>query len=275
MLISCGGDDKEEEVQQFLDKAQSAMAGIGVPLSFESVEPLSRVSEFADPLELSQLEDVAAIETAIGALNDALNAGGIPGGGGAVAAAPAKASQSDDKKLETIIHLNLAYLYMLSAVSRCMIDGGDVYTIDAKDNPDTPETELYSLALKPVGQEKLNQVKAKENPTTADFLNIFEARQRQALINAANLMEQVEASVEAIPDAGINKQEATLNRSIYRYSSLYHHHHANQVAPLVGQREVEVANQIGTVASYFSNGLKTKVESWKFKIVDRPSQEGK
>ncbi len=270
LLLSCGGDDNKEEttdpaVQQSLDKAKSAMGKIGVPISFESVEPLGNVQQFADPLELGALEDVAAIDVAIGALNDALNAGGFS----SAAAAPTAFQQRENKKLETIIHLNLAYLYMLSAVSRCMIDGGDVYTIEVGDNLDTPEIEFYRLELKLVGAERLAQVKAMENPRAADFLNIFAQNQRQAIINALNLMNQVEASVEAIPEAGIEGQAPDYNRAVSRYSSLYHWQHANGVAPLVGTREIEVTNLIGMVATRFFESIKKKAQNWQFKIEER------
>lgn len=273
LLMSCGGDDNgdgspaDDEVQKSLDRATSALEGINVPVSFKSVGGLGNVGSFADPLELGSLEDAAAIESAIGALNDALDAGGFSRG--AIAAAPANGSDDEEhQELEVIIHLNLSYLYMLAAVSRCMIGGGDVYTIEA--NPDTPETGLYSLELKEAGQSGLAEVQAKDDPTAADFLNIFEAEQRLAILNALNLLDQVEASVEAIPDGGIDAQQPDYDRSICLYSSLYHHVHASQAAPLVGEQEVEVTDQMGIIVSQFSKSVEEKARTWQFTIQDRP-----
>ena len=102
-MLSCGGGNDQattdEDVQQFLDKAQSTMKEIGVPISFKSVEPIGDIQQFADPLELGVLEDIAisSIETSVAALNDALNVGGFPGG--ALPAAPTAAFQEVDKEL--------------------------------------------------------------------------------------------------------------------------------------------------------------------------------
>ncbi|MCZ6678360.1 MAG: hypothetical protein O7E52_14050 [Candidatus Poribacteria bacterium] len=272
LLISCGGDDNgdgpstDDEVQTLLDEAESAMDGIGVLISFESVQVLGDTAQFADPLDLGSLEDLAAIESAVSALNDALEAGGFS----LAAAAPANAFQEEDKELETIIHLNLSYLYMLAAVSRCVIDGGDVYTIEDGDVPDTPEVEVYSLVLKPLGQEGLDAVNAKEDPTNVDFLSIFEPQQRQAILNALNLMDQVEATVEAIPDGGIDGQQPDYERSICPFSSIYHHWLASLAAPLAGDREVEVTDLVGEVASEFFQSLQQQAMMWRFTIKDRP-----
>ena len=162
---------------------------------------------------------------------------------------------------------------MLGAVARCVIDGGDVYTIGKGDNPDTAEVEAYSLNLKPVGENKLATVEAKENPTAADFLNVFERPQRQAILNALNLMDRVEAVVEAIPEEGIDGQEPDYNRSVCIYSALYHHGHAKNAAPLAGDQAVAVTDLLGTIASQFFKSIREKAERWHFKIETRPAGE--
>ena len=103
-----------------------------------------------------------------------------------------------------------------------------------------------------------------------DFLNIFEPQQRQAILNALNLMDQVEATVEAIPDDGIDGQQPDYERSICPFSSIYHHWLASLAAPLAGDREVEVTDLVGEVASEFFQSLQQQAMMWRFTIKDRP-----
>ncbi|MFB3042188.1 MAG: hypothetical protein ACE1ZS_10395, partial [Candidatus Poribacteria bacterium] len=220
--LGCSDRDDISEVQEpdpalqqasaALNRAEAAMEKAGVDINFSDVGSLANLSAILpSPLELAVLEDQGALQEAIGALYEVLDAVGenVP-----IAQAPANPAK-DGSKISNpdlaLVHIHLGYLYVLEAVRILTREGwgkdgvpeteDDLFRIAFPENPELENlTEVYQFELTERGQTKFDEIENNPSSRLEDYLKEFRASQRQAILDALVLLVSARVKVSAFPD---------------------------------------------------------------------------
>ncbi|RKY01205.1 hypothetical protein DRP77_10160 [Candidatus Poribacteria bacterium] len=279
LLMGCASREREEGVapgstskaDEAVAKAEAIMASAGIALSFDELGSVSDLNEMLpDPLEIAQLEK-SVIEESVASLYEALDELGDV----TVPASPAPALEVRPSKSDlAMLHLHLAYLYVLEAVRRLMLVRGDMYTISFPEEPVTETLEVYRFELSPEAEERFKRLE--EDPTTTpyDYLKQFTIAQRQAILDALVLLTGVEIYIEANPALGIPAQRPQVDRSIFRRDALYHLEkalgYAVGIAPALEEAFQEFKR---TVQENFSYKLLEDARRWGFIVEEETLPE--
>lgn len=238
-------DPSLQQAGEALNRAQAAMERAGVVIDFSDIGTLGNLTQILpDPLELAQPERQAAIQEAIGAMYDVLDALGdlVP----KAAAAPANPAQEASEISESdraLIHIHLAYLYILNAMGEVTRAGAgndqipgtpdDLFTIkkdlvDPNQDPNDPAALLtYKFELLPEGE---NRQKAIEGQPPEKVLEGFTAQQRQSALDALSLLLGAKFSATL---ANGTTQTPNINRDICRQDALFHLEQSLDVALMI------------------------------------------
>ncbi|MCH8292868.1 hypothetical protein IH992_17390 [Candidatus Poribacteria bacterium] len=293
--LGCSDRDDISEVQEpdpalqqasvALNRAEAAMEKAGVDINFSDVGSLANLSAILpSPLELAVLEDQGALQEAIGALYEVLDAVGenVP-----TAQAPANPAQEGFKISDpdlALVHIHLGYLYVLEAVRILTREGwgkdgvpeteDDLFRIAFPENPELENlTEVYQFELTERGQTKFDEIENNPSSRLEDYLKEFRASQRQAILDALVLLVSARVKVSAFPDVNdidgqrITEQRPQVNRAICRQDALFHLERAldkaEEIAPDLAD-EFDEFNEI--IAEAFAEDFLNQTSQWGFEI---------
>ena len=293
--LGCSDRDDISEVQEpdpalqqasaALNRAEAAMEKAGVDINFSDVGSLANLSAILpSPLELAVLEDQGALQEAIGALYEVLDAVGenVP-----TAQAPANPAQEGFKISDpdlALVHVHLGYLYVLEAVRILTREGwgkdgvpeteDDLFRIAFPENPELENlTEVYQFKLTERGQTKFDEIENNPSSRLEDYLKEFRASQRQAILDALVLLVSARVKVSAFPDVNdidgqrITEQRPQVNRAICRQDALFHLERAldkaEEIAPDLAD-EFDEFNEI--IAKAFAEDFLNQTSQWGFEI---------
>lgn len=293
--LGCSDRDDISEVQEpdpalqkasvALNRAEAAMEKAGVDINFSDVGSLANLSAILpSPLELAVLEDQGALQEAIGALYEVLDAVGenVP-----TAQAPANPAQEGFKISDpdlALVHVHLGYLYVLEAVRILTREGwgkdgvpeteDDLFRIAFPENPELENlTEVYQFKLTERGQTKFDEIENNPSSRLEDYLKEFRASQRQAILDALVLLVSARVKVSAFPDVNdidgqrITEQRPQVNRAICRQDALFHLERAldkaEEIAPDLAD-EFDEFNEI--IAEAFAEDFLNQTSQWGFEI---------
>jgi hypothetical protein len=277
-LFGCADrKEKEEEVapgssleaDKALEKAEKVMQENGIAVSFDELGSVSDLSTILpDPLEIARLEK-GVIEESVSSLYEALDAlGDVTPQAAPAAPAIIEASNSD----LAMLHLHIAYLYVLEAIRQLMIvrfdeNGNEMYTITYPEQLDTENVEVYDFALSDELQAEFDRLDADPDTDEYDYLRMFSEAQRQAILNALVLLTGVEVSIEANPAEGIVGQTPDVNRQIFRQNALYHIDKALNLAILIAPDVQDAYLEFKqSIQDEFSYGLLEDARKWGFDV---------
>ena len=226
-----------KKASEALAKAEEAMKKAGISISFSELGALSKDSItdiLPGPLDLSQLEkeNPELIQDAIASLYEALDA--FPTLSIPVSAAPLSPDAEPpvlSKSDLALIHLHLAYLYVLKVVGRLALEGmgpdgqpnteDDVFMIEFPEEFEE-DTAKYKFELTDNGRARIEAIDKLPDPKPEDYLKQFTESERQAIIDSLFLVLGAEVRILPVPSAGIKEQAPKINRTIYRRDALFH-----------------------------------------------------
>ena len=298
--VGCADRDKqleEDEPDPALERAnaafklaQAAMQRANITINFTDIGTLGNLQTILpDPLEIGELEDQGAIQDAIRAFYEVLDALGQPV---AVAQAPALPNQveiqvSDGDLL--LVHLHLSYLYVLEVVRILTREGwgpdGNPNTADDLffiSYPDTLELEdaeeVYKFTLTDAGRERFDALDNNPGTRPSDYLREFSASQRQAILDSLILLLGVRARVPAFPNVTdiygdpILLQNPNLAeiRQTCRQDALFHMERALDFAEVIAPDVADGIRELADVlAKEFGEDFLDQVSGWGFDIINQ------
>lgn len=272
------------EANEALEKAENAMAEAEVDVKFKELGNLTNLLAFLpDPLQIRQLEKQQKLEEAIGSFNVALDAVGAS----SAARAPARALMLtpggvSDTDL-ALLHLHVAYCYVLAAVSQLARAGigpdgipnsvDDLYYISFSE--DLEAENVYAFELKDRGQELIDAVDPDVDPYgyIKVFYNEGQVEALQAIIDSLLIILGAEVAVLANPAEGIGAHKPMVNRQIYRSNALYHLEQALKLAWKIAPGVVDGLDEFDEVITEeFSKELLENAIEWGFEIRSVPKR---
>ena len=271
-LFGCATREREEitapgstpKADEAVMAAERMMESAGISISFDELGSVADLNKILpDPVLIAQLEK-STVEQSISSLYEALDELGdvtIP-----TEMAPVVREEVSRSDL-AMLHLHIAYLYVLEAVRRLMLVRGDMYTISFPEEVETEEIGIYQFELSPQAEARFKQLEADPTATPYDYLREFSEDQRQAILDALVLLTGVEVYIEANPSEGIVAQKPNVDRTIFRRDALYHLEkalgYAVRIAPALQDAFVEFKR---TVEEQFSYKLLEDVRKWGFTV---------
>ena len=278
-----------QEADTALQRAQAAMQGAGIDLQFSDIGTLGNLATILpSPMKLGTLEDQAVIQDAIRAMYEVLDAVGQQ----QVARAPANPAQADPEISKSdlmLVHLHLVYLYVVGAVRIVTIEGwgtdgtpdtnDDFYRISFPEDAALEDVEAfeetYAFELTERIQAIFDTIEANPNSRPEDYLQLFSASQRQAVIDALLLLLGAEVEVPAFPSLigsdskTIIEQINSVNREICRQDALFHLQAtldiARDIAPYF-EDAIDEFNEI--VVEVFAEDFLDQILEWGFEMLN-------
>jgi hypothetical protein len=280
-FFGCAPDREREEMvapgstsraDEAVMRAEQLMELAGIAISFEELGSVADLREILpDPLEIAELEK-NVIEESVASLYDALDELGdvtLPAG-----LAPVLAQGEVSKSDLAMLHLHLAYLYVLEAIRRLMLVRGDMYTISFPEEVETEEIEVYQFELSPEAEARFEKLDADPTATPYDYLREFDEDQRQAVLDALVLLTGVEIYIEANPAEGIIAQKPNVDRNIFRRDALYHLEKALGYAVRIAPAFQDAFHEFKrTVEEEFSYKLLEDAREWGFIVSEETLPE--
>ena len=249
--------EREEAANAALATAESALEAENLnAFDFTDVGNLDELPALLpEPADLATPSAQQAVETAIGSFYDVLDIYAEAG------AAPALSAAADLDDVETdvvfsesdemLVHVELAYLYVLDAVSRIQQAGGDLYEVEKLENSDTGE--VYRLTLSP----------NVDGLTPQEVLALFDDKQRQAVVDAIRLL------LDGVVRAG--QKRPNVDATLFRESAIYHVRFAGDAIAEVAPQLQEALEEFDTaVDDLFAAGIVDDLEDWGFVIEEMP-----
>jgi hypothetical protein len=278
-------DSALQQASAALDRAQAAMQKAGIDINFADVGSLSNLSAILpNPVELGLLEDQGTIQDAIGAMYEVLDAFGQNVAVAQAPANPAQAGELISKSDVALVHIHLAYLYVLEAV-RILTRAGwgkdgqpatadDLFQITFPENVEVENLdEVYKFELTDRGQERFDRVEQTPGSRPEDYLREFRANERQTVLNALLLLAGAEVRVEAFPGVTdidgqpITEQRPTISRSICRQNALFHLERAFDTALEIAPDLADAVNELNEIiAEAFAEDLLDQTLEWGFEV---------
>ena len=278
-------DPATQQAAEALNQAQDAMARAGIEINFSDIGALGDLATILpDPIELGTLEDQGAIQEAIGAMYGVLDAFGQRG---AIAQAPANPAQDEPEISDSdyaLVHIHLAYLYVLEAVRVLTVAGwgadgipdtaDDLYRTSYPDNPDLENVdEVYTFELTPLGKAKFDAIEANPNAGPADYLKEFSTSQRQAVLDALALLLGASVKTLAFPDITgsdglpLLEQRPQIDPDICREDALFHLEKAFDTAKEIAPDLADAMEEfIEIIAEVFAEDLLDQTSEWGFEV---------
>jgi hypothetical protein len=270
-----------KKAAEALAKAEEAMEKAGIAISFSDLGSLGKdnITEILPgTLDLSQLEkeNPELIQDAVASLYDVFDA--LPGLSISVPAAPlapivelSKLSKSDIM----LLHLHLAYLYVLKVVGRLALEGmgpdgqpntsDDFFLIEVPE--DFEDEEGYKFELTDNGRARIDAIEKLPDPKPEDYLKQFTESERQAIIDSLFLLLGAKVRILPVPSAGIKEQTPQIDRTIYRRDALFHLDKAVEQAKLIAPDFEDALDEFNRViAEDFAEDFLKKAEEWHFEV---------
>ena len=280
--IESRSDTSEEfkKASEALMKAEAAMKEAGIAISFSDLGSLSEdniIQLFPDPLDLSQLEkeNPELIPDAVASLYDVFDA--FPGQSISVPAAPLISIELPalSKSDRMLLHLHLAYLYVLEVVGKLELEGmgpdGKLNTDDDFFRIDFPEDfedeEVYKFELTDNGQARIDAVEQLPDPKPEDYLKQFSESERQVIIDSLFLLLSARVRILPVPSAGIKEQTPQIDRTIYRRDALFHLEKATEQAKEIAPDLENAFDELNhAIAKVFAEDFLEKAQEWHFEV---------
>ncbi|MCD6508023.1 hypothetical protein J7M22_15555 [Candidatus Poribacteria bacterium] len=271
-LFGCATREREEitapgstpKADEAVMRAEQMMESAGISISFDELGSVADLKEILpEPILIAQLEK-STVEQSVSSLYEALDElGDVTTPAGMAPSVSGEVSRSD----LAMLHLHIAYLYVLEAVRRLMIVRDNMYTISFPKEVETENMEIYQFELSPQAEARFKQLDADPTATPYDYLKEFNEDQRQAILDALVLLTGVEVYIEANPSEGIVAQKPDVDRTIFRRDALYHLEkalgYAVKIAPALQDAFVEFKR---TVEEQFSYKLLEDARKWGFTV---------
>ena len=278
-------DPAAQQAADALNQAQEAMVRAGIEINFSDIGTLGDLATvLPDPVELGILEDQGAIQEAIGAMYGVLDAFGQRG---AIAQAPANPAQDEPEISDSdyaLVHIHLAYLYVLEAVRVLTVAGwgadgipdtaDNLYRISYPDNPNFGNVdEVYTFELTPLGQAKFDAIAVNPTAGPADYLREFSTSQRQAVLDALALLLGASVKTLAFPDITdsdgllLLEQRPQIDSDICREDALFHLEKAFDTAKEIAPDLADAMEEfIKIIAEVFAEDLLNQTAEWGFEV---------
>ena len=278
-----------QEADVALNRAQAAMQRAGIDLELSDIGTLGHLATLLpSPLQLGTLEDQEVIQEAIRAMYEVLDTIGQQ----QVARAPANPAQTDPEVSESdlvLVHIHLAYLYVLEAVRITTIEGwgkdGEPNTNDDFCRISFPEEfaledvealeEIYAFELTERSQAIFDAIKANPDSRPEDYLKQFSESQRQAILDALLLLLGSEVKVPAFPSLissdgrPIAEQINSVDREIYRQDALFHLQAARDIARDIAPDLEEALDELSKIiVETFAEDFLDQISQWGFEVLN-------
>ena len=262
------------------------MQKAGVAINLSDIGILGSLATILpNPMELRLLEE-GVLESAIGAMYEVLDAFGQQVGGAQTPANPVQAEPEISESDLVLVHIHLAYLYVLEAVR--------ILTVEAWGEDDVPNTnddlfrisfpkeailenlkQIYIFELTERGQSTFDAIAANSSSRPEDYLREFSENQRQAVLDALLLLG-VEIKVMAFPDVTdsdgkpIMEQTPSIDRRVCRQDALFHLKSALDVAKRISPDFEEAMDEFSdVVAETFAEDFLNQTLQWGFEALNR------
>ena len=277
-----------QEADVALNRAQAAMQRAGIDLELSDIGTLGHLATILpSPLQLGTL-DQEVIQEAIKAMYEVLDTIGQQ----QVARAPANSAQTDPEVSESdlvLVHIHLAYLYVLEAVRITTIEGwgndGEPNTNDDFCRISFPEEfaledvealeEIYVFELTERSQAIFDAIKADPNSRPEDYLKQFSESQRQAILDALLLLLGSEVKVPAFPSLissdsrPIAEQINSVDREIYQQDALFHLKAARDIAKDIAPDLEEALDELSKIiVEAFAEDFLDQISQWGFEVLN-------
>lgn len=281
-----------QEADASLNRAQVAMQRAGIDLELSDIGTLGHLATILpSPQQLGTLEDQAVIQEAIRAMYEVVDAIGQQQ---VVQAAPATPAQADSEISESdlvLVHIHLAYLYVLDAVRIVTIEGwgadGEPNTNDDFYYIYFPEEtvlegvkaleETYAFKLTKQIQAIFDAIEANPQSRPEDYLQLFSESQRQAILDALLLLLGAEVKVSAFPSLIDNDgrpiiaQINSVDRAICRQDALFHLQAALDIAKDIAPDLAEAIDEFNEIiVEAFAEDFLDQISQWGFEVLNAP-----
>ena len=278
-----------QEADAALNRAEAAMQRAGIDLQLSDIGTLGHLTTILpSPQQLGALEDQAVIQDPIRAMYEVLDAIGQP----QVARAPANPAQIDpeiSKSDLVLVHIHLAYLYVLDAVRIVTITGwgedGEPNTSDDFCRISFPQEsaledvkaveEIYVFELTERIQAIFDTIEADPNSRPEDYLQLFSESQRQAILDALQLLLGAEVEISAFPNLigsdgkPITEQINSVDREICRQDALFHLQAALDIGRDIApdfEEAIDEFNEI--IIDAFAEDFLDQILEWGFEMLN-------
>ena len=280
-----------QEADAALNRAQVAMQRAGIDLELSDIGTLGHLATILpSPQQLGTLEDQKVIQEAIRTMYEVVDAIGQQ----QVARAPANPAQADSEISESdlvLVHIHLAYLYVLDAVRIVTIEG---WGADGEPNTNddfyyiyfSEETvlegvkaleETYAFELTEQIQAVFDAIEANPQSRPEDYLQLFSESQRQAILDALLLLLGAEVKVSAFPSlidndgSPIIAQINSVDRAICRQDALFHLQAALDIAKTIAPDLAEAIDEFNEIiVEAFAEDFLDQISQWGFEILNDP-----
>ena len=300
VLASCSNRDERseshapglflQEADAALNRAQAAMQRAGIDLQLSDIGTLGHLATILpSPQQLGVLEDQAVIQDAIRAMYEVLDAIGQQQVAQAAPANPTQVDPEISKSDLVLVHIHLAYLYVLDAVRIVTITGwgkdGEPNTSDDFCRISFPEEfaledvkgleEIYVFELTERIQAIFDTIEADPNNRPEDYLQLFSESQRQAILDALQLLLGAEVEISAFPSLigsdgkPITEQINSVDLEICRQDALFHLQAALDIGRDIApdfEEAIDEFNEI--IVEVFAEDFLDQILEWGFEMLN-------